>query len=40
MTKRNFFHFKVQHLIPEVTIPPEVTPENVTMHIMDSSGKE
>ncbi|KAI8874557.1 hypothetical protein K501DRAFT_204442, partial [Backusella circina FSU 941] len=27
----------VQHLIPEVTIPPEVTPDNVTMHIMDSS---
>ncbi|CAO3597898.1 unnamed protein product [Absidia cylindrospora] len=27
----------VQHLVPEVTIPPEVTPENVTMHIMDSS---
>jgi Ras family protein T1 len=25
--------------VPEVTIPPEVTPENVTMHIMDSSGK-
>ncbi|CEJ03380.1 Putative Mitochondrial Rho GTPase 1 [Rhizopus microsporus] len=29
----------VQHLIPEVTIPPEVTPENVTMHIMDSSAR-
>ncbi|KAG1469580.1 hypothetical protein G6F56_003178 [Rhizopus delemar] len=30
---------QVQHLIPEVTIPPEVTPENVTMHIMDSSAR-
>ncbi|KAI8328373.1 EF hand associated-domain-containing protein [Chlamydoabsidia padenii] len=29
----------VQHLVPEVTIPPEVTPENVTMHIMDSSAR-
>ncbi|KAL0084779.1 EF hand associated-domain-containing protein [Phycomyces blakesleeanus] len=29
----------VQHVVPEVTIPPEVTPENVTMHIMDSSAR-
>ncbi|KAL1933375.1 hypothetical protein VTP01DRAFT_7465 [Rhizomucor pusillus] len=29
----------VQHLVPEVTIPPEVTPENVTMHITDSSAR-
>ncbi|CAO3615069.1 unnamed protein product [Cunninghamella echinulata] len=29
----------VQHMVPEVTIPPEVTPENVTMHIMDSSAR-
>ncbi|SAM07603.1 hypothetical protein [Absidia glauca] len=29
----------VQHLVPEVTIPPEVTPENVTMHIVDSSAR-
>ncbi|KAI8346784.1 EF hand associated-domain-containing protein [Blakeslea trispora] len=33
------FIANVQHLIPEVTIPPEVTPENVTMHIMDSSAR-
>ncbi|CAO3622675.1 unnamed protein product [Cunninghamella blakesleeana] len=26
-------------MVPEVTIPPEVTPENVTMHIMDSSAR-
>jgi Ras family protein T1 len=25
--------------VPEVTIPPEVTPENVTTYIVDSSGK-
>ncbi|RUP48323.1 hypothetical protein BC936DRAFT_144711 [Jimgerdemannia flammicorona] len=27
----------IQHVVPEVTIPPEVTPENVTTHIVDSS---
>lgn len=27
---------KVQHVVPEVTIPPEVTPENVTTYIVDS----
>lgn len=27
----------VQHIVPEVTIPPEVTPENVTTYIVDSS---
>ncbi|KAG8888611.1 ERMES complex Ca(2+)-binding regulatory GTPase gem1, partial [Tulasnella sp. 332] len=27
----------VQHVVPEVTIPPEVTPENVTTYIVDSS---
>ena len=29
---------QVQHIIPEVTIPPEVTPENVTTYIVDSGG--
>ncbi|CAG8725736.1 7745_t:CDS:2, partial [Funneliformis caledonium] len=24
------------HVVPEVTIPPEITPENVTTHIVDS----
>jgi len=28
---------QVQHVVPEVTIPPEVTPENVTTCIIDSS---
>ncbi|KAF7298934.1 hypothetical protein MIND_00841400 [Mycena indigotica] len=28
----------VQHRIPEVTIPPEVTPENVTTYIVDSGA--
>ena len=28
---------KVQHVVPEVTIPPEVTPENVTTSIVDTS---
>ncbi|KIM43100.1 hypothetical protein M413DRAFT_443915 [Hebeloma cylindrosporum] len=28
----------VQHIVPEVTIPPEVTPENVTTYIVDSGG--
>ena len=27
---------QVQHIVPEVTIPPEVTPENVTTYIVDS----
>lgn len=27
---------KVQHVVPEVTIPPETTPENVTTYIVDS----
>ncbi|KAJ3532773.1 hypothetical protein NM688_g7374 [Phlebia brevispora] len=26
----------VQHVVPEVTIPPEVTPENITTYIVDS----
>ena len=30
---------QVQHLVPEVTISPEVTPENVTTYIVDSGGK-
>lgn len=29
----------VQHIVPEVTIPPEVTPENVTTYIVDSGGE-
>lgn len=29
---------QVQHIVPEVTIPPEVTPENVTTYIVDSGG--
>lgn len=27
---------QVQHVVPEVTIPPEVTPENVTTYIVDT----
>lgn len=30
---------QVQHVVPEVTIPPEVTPENVTTYIVDSGGR-
>jgi Ras family protein T1 len=30
---------QVQHIVPEVTIPPEVTPENVTTYIVDSGCK-
>ena len=30
---------QVQHVVPEVTIPPEVTPENVTTYIVDSGCK-
>lgn len=30
---------QVQHIVPEVTIPPEVTPENVTTYIVDTGGK-
>ena len=26
----------MQHVVPEVTIPPEVTPENVTTYIVDT----
>ncbi|CAG8607356.1 13079_t:CDS:10, partial [Acaulospora colombiana] len=29
----------IQHVVPEVTIPPEVTPENVVTHIVDSSAR-
>lgn len=31
--------WQVQHIVPEVTIPPEVTPENVTTYIVDSGSK-
>ncbi|GJJ13272.1 ERMES complex Ca(2+)-binding regulatory GTPasegem1 [Clathrus columnatus] len=30
---------QVQHVIPEVTIPPEVTPENVTTYIVDTGNR-
>ncbi|KAH7101264.1 mitochondrial Rho GTPase [Auriculariales sp. MPI-PUGE-AT-0066] len=30
----------VQHIVPEVTIPPEVTPENVTTYIVDSGAAQ
>ncbi|KAI0689049.1 mitochondrial Rho 1 [Cytidiella melzeri] len=30
----------VQHVVPEVTIPPEVTPENVTTYIVDTGSME
>ncbi|KAI8320016.1 mitochondrial Rho GTPase [Martensiomyces pterosporus] len=33
------FVVNVQSVVPEVTIPPEVTPENVTTHIIDTSTK-
>ncbi|ORX72947.1 mitochondrial Rho GTPase [Linderina pennispora] len=33
------FIANVQAVVPEVTIPPEVTPENVTTHIIDTSPK-
>ncbi|KIJ54421.1 hypothetical protein M422DRAFT_58414 [Sphaerobolus stellatus SS14] len=29
---------QVQHIVPEVTIPPEVTPENVTTYIVDTGA--
>ena len=29
----------MQHIVPEVTIPPEVTPENVTTYIVDTGGE-
>ncbi|ORX81805.1 mitochondrial Rho 1 [Basidiobolus meristosporus CBS 931.73] len=29
----------IQHVVPAVTIPPEITPENVTTHIVDSSSR-
>ncbi|KAJ2719673.1 ERMES complex Ca(2+)-binding regulatory GTPase gem1 [Coemansia sp. Benny D115] len=32
------FVVNVQAVVPEVTIPPEVTPENVTTHIIDTSS--
>ena len=30
---------QVQHVVPEVTISPEFTSENVTTYIVDSGGK-
>lgn len=32
----SYWLIQVQHIVPEVTIPPEVTPENVTTYIVDS----
>lgn len=29
----------VQHIVPEVTIPPETTPENITTYIVDTGSK-
>ncbi|KAG8895591.1 ERMES complex Ca(2+)-binding regulatory GTPase gem1 [Tulasnella sp. 403] len=37
---KEFYVPNVGDIIPEVTIPPEVTPENVTTYIVDSSPKE
>ncbi|THV03817.1 mitochondrial Rho GTPase [Dendrothele bispora CBS 962.96] len=37
LIKESFVHH-VQHIVPEVTIPPEVTPENVTTYIVDSGA--
>lgn len=45
LTQRRRFHPtphllpQVQHVVPEVTIPPEVTPENVTTYIVDSGSE-
>ena len=33
------FSPSVQHVLPEVTLPPEVTPERVTTYIVDSSAR-
>eukprot|EP00124_Ichthyophonus_hoferi_P004938 Ihof_evm2s618 gene=Ihof_evmTU2s618 len=33
------FEENVESVVPEVTIPPEVTPEKVTTHIIDTSSK-
>lgn len=35
---RESFVSSLQHVIPEVTIPPDWTREKVTTHIVDSSG--
>ncbi|WWC73306.1 mitochondrial Rho GTPase 1 [Kwoniella pini CBS 10737] len=37
LIKESFVN-NVQHVVPEVTIPPEVTPENVTTSIVDTSS--
>eukprot|EP01134_Creolimax_fragrantissima_P007777 CFRG7777T1 len=37
---RDQFIEEVEHVVAEVTIPPEVTPEKVTTHIDDSSSLE
>ncbi|KZV73774.1 mitochondrial Rho GTPase [Peniophora sp. CONT] len=38
LIKESFLE-QVQHIVPEVTIPPEVTPENVTTYIVDSGAR-
>ncbi|KAG1772430.1 P-loop containing nucleoside triphosphate hydrolase protein [Suillus occidentalis] len=35
---KEVFVAHVQHVVPEVTIPPEVNPENVTTYIVDSGA--
>ncbi|KAJ1656415.1 ERMES complex Ca(2+)-binding regulatory GTPase gem1 [Dispira simplex] len=37
---KEMFFPNVQPVVPEVTIPPEVTPENVTTHIIDTSPRQ
>ncbi|KAJ2808320.1 ERMES complex Ca(2+)-binding regulatory GTPase gem1 [Coemansia helicoidea] len=36
---KEVFVVNVQDVVPEVTIPPEVTPENVTTHIIDTPSR-
>ncbi|EJT98761.1 mitochondrial Rho 1 [Dacryopinax primogenitus] len=36
---KDYYVPHVQAVVPEVTIPPEVTPENVTTYIVDSSAR-
>lgn len=32
------FNIQVPHVLPEISIPPSVTPDNVNTIIVDSSG--
>ncbi|KAJ1928202.1 ERMES complex Ca(2+)-binding regulatory GTPase gem1 [Tieghemiomyces parasiticus] len=36
---KEVFVAPVQSVVPEVTIPPEITPENVTTHVIDSTDQ-